>query len=73
MVDLYDERDLVRVFASYSPQHAIGRCNGVAAAFDREFDYVFRVEVLRVGGERGSGRVLDTLIDRQDRKVARSG
>ena len=47
--------------------------DGVAAALDRELDDVLRVEVLRVRGEAGAGRVLDALVDGQDRDVAGAG
>jgi bifunctional DNA-binding transcriptional regulator/antitoxin component of YhaV-PrlF toxin-antitoxin module len=36
VVDLHDERDLVRVLAGHQPEHAEGRGHGVAAALDRE-------------------------------------
>ena len=52
------------------PEHAERRGDGVAAAFDRQLHDVLGVEVGRVRRERRAGRVLDALIDRQDRDVA---
>ena len=49
------------------------RGDGVAAALDRELDDVLGIEVARVRGERRAGRVLDALVDRQDRDVAGAG
>jgi hypothetical protein len=42
MVDLLDERDLVRVAARHRTQHAERRSHAVAAALDREPDDIFR-------------------------------
>ena len=71
MVDLHDERDLVRVLArAPTPSTPKRRGDGVAAALDRELDDVLGVEVVGVRRERRAGRVLDALVDRQDRDVA---
>ena len=70
MVELDDERDPVRVLARHRAQHAERRGDGVAAALDRELDDVLGVEVDRVLGERRARRVLDALVDGQDRDVA---
>ena len=51
-------------------EHAERRGDGVAAALDRELDDVLGIEVRGVRRERRAGRVLDALIDRQDRDVA---
>ena len=51
-------------------EHAERRRHGVAAALDRQLHDVLGVEVRRVRRERRAGRVLDALIDRQDRHVA---
>ena len=72
VVELHQERDLVGVLARDRAEHAERRRDGVAAAFDRELDDVLRVEVDRVRGEARAGGVLDALIDRQDRNVARA-
>ena len=55
VIDLYDEGNLVRILARDRAQHAKSRSNGVAAAFDRQLDDVFRIEILRVGSERSAG------------------
>ena len=52
-------------------QHAQRRGDGVAAALDGEFDDLFGVEVNRVRRERCACRMLDTLVNRQNRDVAR--
>ena len=70
VVHLHDERDLVGVLARHRAQHAEGGGDGVAAALDGQLDDVLRIEVVGVGRERGAGRVLDALVDRQDRQVA---
>ena len=70
VVELEDERDLVRVLARHRSEHAERRGHGVAAALDRELHDVLGVEVGRVGRERRAGGVLDALVDRQDRDVA---
>ena len=73
VVQLDDERYLMRVFAGHCAEVAERRSYGVAAPFDCQFDDVFRVEIDRVRSERRAGRVFDVLIDRQDRHVARAG
>ena len=73
VVELHHERDLVRVLARDRAEHAEGAGDGVAAAFDRELHDVLGVEVLGVLRERSAGRVLDALIDREDRDVAGAG
>src|SRR6185437_1830868 len=40
---------------------------------DRELDDVVRIEILRIRRKRSSGRVLDSLIDRQDRYISCAG
>ncbi len=69
VVDLYDERDLVRVLSRNRTEHAEGRRDAVASAFDRELDDVLRIEILRVRRKARPRRVLDALIDRQDRQI----
>ena len=70
MIELEDERNLVRVLARDRAEHAERRGHGVAAAFDGELHDVLGIEVGRVRRERRAGGVLDALIDRQDRHVA---
>src|SRR5690606_6083469 len=55
-----------------APQHAEGGRHGVAATLDRQFHDLLWVEVVEVGGERGATRMLDALVDGQDRQVARA-
>ena len=69
VIDLHDERNLVRILPRDGAQHAKGRSHCVAAAFDRQLHDVFRIEVLRVRRKRSAGRMLDALVDRQDRKI----
>ena len=49
------------------------RGDRVAATFDGQLDDVLRIEVLGVGRERRRRRVLDALVDGQDRHVTRVG
>src|SRR5512132_2274726 len=59
VVHLHDERDPVGVGAGHRPEDPERGGDGVAAALDRQLDDVAGVEVLRVGGKAGCGRVLD--------------
>ena len=70
VVELQDEGNLVGVLARHDAQHAERRGDGVAAALDRQLHDVLGIEVHRVGRERRAGRVLDALVDGQDRDVA---
>src|SRR6201999_955213 len=72
MIDLYDEGNLVRVLARDDAEHAERRGDGVAAAFYRKLDDVLRVEVDRVRRKRRARRMLDALIDGQNREIARA-
>ena len=72
MVEFDDERDAVRVLTRHGTQHTEGARDGVAAAFERQLDDVLGVEIVRVLCEGCARRVLDALIDRQDRQVARA-
>ncbi len=72
VVELHDEGDAVSVLARHRAEHTIGRSNSVAAAFDGKPDDVLRVEVHRVLRERSACRVLDALIDGQNREIARA-
>jgi hypothetical protein len=73
VVELDDEGNLVRVLARDRAEHAERRGDGVAAALDRQLDDVFRVEVDRVRREARARRVLDALVNGQDRNEARPG
>ena len=68
MVDLQDERYLVREFARDRPKHAERSCDRVAAAFDGKAHNIFRIKVLNVWSERSARRMLYALIDRQYRQ-----
>jgi hypothetical protein len=70
---LDDERDPVGVPARHRAEHTERGRNRVASALDGQFDDVGRIEVQRVGSERGRCRMLDALIDRKDRQVAGVG
>ena len=60
------------VAAGDRAQYAERRGDGVASALDGQPDDVFRVEIERIGRERGACRVFDALIDGQDRDISRS-
>ena len=70
VVELHDERDVVRVLARAGPEHAERRGHRVAPALDRELDDALGIEVVGVLRERRAGGVLDALVDGQDRDVA---
>ena len=70
MIELDDERDPVRPVARHGAEHAERRGDRVAPALDGELDELAGVEVLGIGSERRAGRVLDALVDREDRHVA---
>ena len=73
MVQLHDEGELVRPLAADRAEDAERRRERVAAALDRELDEVLGVEVDGVRREARRARVLDALVDGQDRDVARPG
>ena len=62
-----------RSLRGHGAEHAEGGGHRVAAALDGELDDVFRIEVIRVGRERGAGGVLDALVHRQDGEIAGAG
>ena len=70
VVDLEEERDLVRVLPRDGAEDAERRGDGVAAPLDRGLHDPLRVEADGVLREAGAGRVLDPLVDREDREVA---
>ena len=72
MIQLHDEGNPVRVLARHGAEHAERRSDRVAPALDRQLHDVRRVEVRRIGRERGAGRVLDSLVDGENRDVART-
>ena len=59
----------MRIAAADRTEYTEGRRDRVASAGDRQFDDVLRIEVDRVGCERGAAGVFHTLIHRQDRQV----
>ncbi len=73
VIELDDKGNLVRILARYRTERPEGGNHGVAAAGDGELDDVLRVEVDRIGGKRSAGRVLDTLVDRQNGEVTGAG
>ena len=70
MVELDDERDPVDVAAGHRTQAAERGGDGAALPGHRQLAQVGRVEVEGVLGEAGRRRVLDALVDGQDRQVA---
>ena len=73
MVELDDEGNPMCVPSRDGTQHAESRRYGVAASLDRQANDILRIEIKRIGCERGACRMFDALIDRKDRKVARAG
>ncbi len=60
----------MRVLARDRSQDAERGGDGVAAALDGEPDDVLRIEIDGIGSERRRARVLDPLVDRQNREIA---
>ena len=73
VVELDDERNSVRPVPRERAEHAERRRHRVAPTFDSELHDLPGVEVLRVGSERRARRVLDALVDREDRDVPGAG
>ena len=73
VVELHDQGELVRPLAADRAEDAERRGERVAAAVDGEAHEVLGVEVGGVGREARARRVLDALVDREDRHVARAG
>ena len=63
----------MRPLAADRAEDAERRGERVAAALDGELDEVLGIEVDRVRREARGARVLDALVDRQDRDVAGAG
>ena len=70
VVELHDEGNFVRIFVSDGAENPEGRGDGVALAFDGEFDDIFRVEIVGILGEAGARRVFNALIDGKNREIA---
>ena len=70
VVDLYEKRNLVRIFPRDGAKHAERRCHGIAAAFDSQLDDILGIEIERVFCKASPRRMLYALIDRKDRHVA---
>ena len=73
VVELDQERDPVGVPAGHRTQHTQRGGHSVAPALHGEFADAAGIEVDRIGGEGSSGRVLDALVDGEDRDVAGAG
>jgi len=73
VVDLYNEGDLVSVFASYRAENSIGGGHSVTATLDGELYDVLGVKVHGVGSKRGARGVLDALVDGKNAKIAGVG
>jgi len=71
VIDFHDEGNLVRVLAGDGAEDAVGGGDGVAAAFDRQLDDIFAIEIVGILGEASAGGVLDALVDGENRKIAR--
>ena len=73
MIDLQNKRNFVRVLTCKKAENPQGAGDTIRAAFDCEFDDVLWVKKCRVLGERCARRVLDALVDREDRSVTGVG
>src|SRR5690242_17448538 len=66
VVDLYNERDFVSVFPAQNSQHAKGRSNAIATAFDGQFYNIFRIKINWIGSKRSACTVFNSLVNRED-------
>jgi hypothetical protein len=73
VVDFQNERDAVGILTRNHPQDTQCSGNGIAAAFEGEFDDVFWVEVSWVGGKGGTSGVFYPLVYWQDGEITRVG
>src|SRR5690606_8277171 len=72
VIDFYYERNFMRVFSRYHRKHAKGGSHRVAAAFNSQLHYVFGIEINGVGSKRSSGRMFNTLVNRQNGNISAS-
>ena len=70
VVQLHEERNAVGIATRNRGQHAVGRGHAVTARFNRQLNNVLRIEVERVRRKRGARRVLNALVNRQNRKIS---
>jgi hypothetical protein len=73
VVDLHQEWDFVGILTGHGTEDTEGGGNGVAATLDGELYDVLGIEIERILGKAGSGRVLDPLIDREDGEISGIG
>jgi hypothetical protein len=67
VIHFNDKGNLVRVFAGDGSENTERGSHGITAAFNRELDDVFTVEIVGILGEAGAAGMLDALIDRENR------
>ena len=72
MVELHDEGDLGGILLRDNSHATKRRCKCVAAAINREFYDVLRIEILRVFRKAGACGVLNALVDGKNAEVAGS-
>ena len=73
VIELEDERNLVRVLPRAHAEHAERGGHRVAPAFEAKLDDVLGIEIERVRRKRRARGMLDALVHRQDRHVAGAG
>ena len=72
MIDLHQKRDFVRVLTRHHAEHPKRGGNRIASAFDGKLDNVFRIKVIRVFCKACAAGMFDTLVHRQNGKIARA-
>ena len=73
VVDLEDKGNFMGIAPGYRGQDPQGGGHGVAAAFDGQFDDIFRIKIDGVGRKGRRRRMLDALVHRQDGKITGPG
>src|SRR5260370_24488317 len=73
MIYFDDERNLVGILSRDAAEHPERRSHPIASAVDRQLHNVAGIEILWVRRKGSARRMLNTLVDRQDRNVSGAG
>src|SRR5579871_6201358 len=69
VIELYKEGNLVRILARHGAKYAERGGDGVASAFNRKLHNVFAIEIVGILCKACAGRVLNSLINRENREI----
>ena len=73
MINFHDERNLVGILSRDAAEYSERRSHPIASAVDRQLHNVAGIEILWVRRKGSARRMLNALVDRQDRNVSRAG